>query len=328
MSRENNKEFIFRLKDRTLVIIDWANVYGWFSNPESRSYLGWGVDPKRLFEYLSTYSEITDKRLYHGVEIGNKRSEDFGTEAKNIGFTFIKKEVKWVPVYLNEQNHFKKVVKKLFDVLDKVKTTNSEIATKLYELRTKIENRLADEEPDFDRGDDGQPYVVGTTPSYAKEDGAIYNDAYDLIENLDAELKSLNINVDELQASLLEPAKRRKCDFDVEIARDVCNLSNDFDTLILFSGDGDYAALVEDLISKDKKVILVFAPGHKGKEYEPLQEELVKNGKKYALFICTVEHLREQISVENNIPADFSAGRDIDNIAGSDTKSQGSVDNQ
>ena len=154
----------------------------------------------------------------------------------------------------------------MFDILDKVKTTNSEIATKLYELREKITNRLADEEPDFDRGDDGQPYVAGTTPPYSKEDGVIYNKAYDLIENLDAELKALNINVDELQTSLLEPVKRRKCDFDVEIARDVCNLSNEFDTLILFSGDGDYAALVDDLISKGKKIILVFAPGHKGKD--------------------------------------------------------------
>ncbi|PIT93134.1 MAG: hypothetical protein COU06_01455 [Candidatus Harrisonbacteria bacterium CG10_big_fil_rev_8_21_14_0_10_38_8] len=296
MNKEENKKTIFRLKDRTLVIIDWANVYGWFSNPKSRSYLGWEVDPKKLFKYLSTYPEITDKRLYHGVEIGNKRSEDFGDEIQNIGFTFIKKDVKWVPVYLNEQNHFKRVIKKLFDVLDKVKVTNSEIATKLYELRTKIEKRLADIEPDFDRGDDGEPYVVGITPSYAKKDGAIYNEAYDLIENLDTELKSLNINVDELQASLLEPTKRRKCDFDVEIARDVFNLSNDFDTLMLFSGDGDYAALVEDLISKDKKVILVFAPGHKGKEYEQLQKELVIKGKKYTLFICTVKHLKDQIS--------------------------------
>ena len=328
MIKQISEKFKFRLQDKTLVIIDWANVHGWFSSPKSRSYLGWEVDPKRLFEYLSTYSKITDKRLYHGVEIGNKRSEGFGTEAEEIGFTFIKKEVKWVPVYLNEQNHFKKVVKKLFDVLDKVKTTNSEIATKLYELREKIESRLADEEPDFDRGDDGQPYVVGTTPSYSKEDGVIYNEAYDLIENLDTELKALNINVDELQASLAEPVQRRKCDFDVEIARDVCNLSNEFDTLILFSGDGDYSALVDDLISKGKKVIVVFASGHKGKEYDPLQVKLEAQSKKYALFMCSVNKLRGEISLEKTIPPDFSGGRDTNNVANSDTKSQGPVNNQ
>lgn len=327
MTNQISEKFKFCLRDRTLVIIDWANVYGWFSNPKSKSYLGWKVDQKRLFEYLSTYPEIIDKRLYHGIEIGNKRSEYFGEEAEAIGFNFIRKEVKWVPVYLNEQNHFKKVVKKLFDVLDKVKITNSEIATKLYELREKIESRLADEEPDFDRGDDGRPYVVGTTPPYSKEDGVIYNEAYDLIENLDAELRALNINVDELQASLAEPVQRRKCDFDVEIARDACNLSNEFDTLILFSGDGDYAALVEDLISKGKKVIVVFASGHKGKEYSPLQIKLEAQSKKYTLFMCSVKKLKEEIVLENNIPPDFSGGRDISNVADSDTKSQGSVDN-
>ena len=193
------------------------------------------------------------------------------------------KEVKWVPVFLNEQNHFRKVVKKLFDVLDGVKVTNSDIANKLYELRKKIENRLGEERPDFD-------------------------EAYDLIDNLDKELKKLNFNIEELQQNLLEPAKRRKCDFDVEIARDVCNFSNDFGTLILFSGDGDYAALVEDLISKGKKIIVVFAPGHIGKEYDKLNQLLVEKGQKYRLFLCTVDNLKEDITLENNHPTDCSAG--------------------
>ena len=313
MSPLPKEKFRFRLHGKALVMIDWANVYGWFANPKSKNYLGWQVDPKNLFEYLATYKEVTDKRLYHGVEVGNKRSEDFGVEAETIGFTFIKKEVKWVPVYLNEQNHFKKVVQKLFDVLDGIKVTNSDIATRLYELREKIEVRLADREPDFDS--DGS--VQGEHPPYTPEDQVVYDSTYELIEELDTELKKLNVNIEELQQNLLEPVKRRKCDFDVEIARDVCNLSNDFSTLVLFSGDGDYAALVEDLIGKRKRVILVFAPGHKGKEYEPLVEKLKKENKSYALFICTVEHLKEDISaIETTIPADFSAGRDKDNVSG------------
>ncbi len=92
--------------------------------------------------------------------------------------------------------------------------------------------------------------------------------------------------------------------------------------MLLFSGDGDYAALVEDLILKGKKVIVVFAPGHKGREYEPLQVELKKKALHYALFICTVEHLKENISLKNNIPVDFSTGRDKDSVADLGTKSQ------
>lgn len=291
------EKFRFHLQGKTLVMIDWANVHGWFSD------LGWEVDPARLFAYLSTYTQIIDKRLYHGVEPGNKRSEEFGTKVRSIGFNFIQKEVKWVPVYLNKQNHFKQVVQKLFDTLDGIKTTNSDIATKLYDLREKIEKRLADGEPDFDR--DGN--VQGISPSYAPTDQKVYDFVYELIEELDTELKDLNINIETLQHHLLEPVKRRKCDFDVELTRDAYNLSKNFRTIMLFSGDGDYTALVDDLISKGKIVIVVYASGHIGKEYTTLIEELMKKGKKYALFICSVNYLKEDIHLQNN-PTDFSAG--------------------
>ena len=160
---------------------------------------------------------------------------------------------------------------------------------------------------------------------------------YGLIEELDVELTELNISIEKLQQHLLEPVKRRKCDFDVELARDVYNLSNNFKTLLLFSGDGDYSALVEDLISKDKKVIVVFAPGHKGEEYFPLVEELQKIGKSSTLFICTVNNIKDSICVQEIItpriaprgewiPTDFSDGRDIGTIADSANKSQEPVD--
>lgn len=323
MTIETKEKFKFRLNNRTLIAIDWANVYGWSSNPDSKNYLGWEVDPKKLFDYLSEYTAITDKRLYHGTEVGNARSEEFGKNVRSIGYNFITKEVKWTPVFLNEQNHFRLVVKRLFDVLDKVKVTNSEIATKLYELREKIEKRLGDTEANFDS--DGN--VQDVFPAYGKEDQEVYDSAYELIESLDDELKSLNINIDDLQKELQKPVQRRKCDFDVEIARDTCNLSDTFDTLLLFSGDGDYSALAEDLILKGKKVIIVFAPGHKGKEYDPLQLKLETEGKKWALFMCNVGKLKNEISLEKTIPPDFSGGRDTGNIADNAPFGQGVVDN-
>lgn len=84
--------------------------------------------------------------------------------------------------------------------------------------------------------------------------------------------------------NLKEKVSRRKCDFDVEITRDALNLINEYDILILFSGDGDYFSLVEDLIKKGKKVILVFAKGHKGKEYDEIKNSL--------FFACSVDKLR------------------------------------
>lgn len=288
----DKQEFRFKIYGKTLVIIDWANVYGWFADPKSKTYLGWRVDAKKIFDYFSGYPGITDKRFYFGVEIGKEWSEKLKNDIEEIGFNLLSKEVKWVPVSL-DKSHFKNLVKELFNVLDGIKNTNSNIAKKLYELKGKIESRLEDKEPDFD----GDGNVQGAYPLYEPEDQKIYDSAYDLVEELDEELRKLNIRIDELQNHLSEPVMRRKCDFDVEIARDVFNFSNDFENLILFSGDGDYAALVEDLIiKKGKKIIVVFAKGHIGKEYNSLQEELIKNNLKYKLFMCSAEWLRGKIS--------------------------------
>jgi len=284
--------FKFKLTGRTFVVIDWANVYGWFSDPKSRNYLGWKIDLQKFFDYLSGYKEIFDKRFYFGVETGESWSEELQIKIQSIGFNLQSKEVKWVPVLL-EKSHFKKVINELFDVLDGIKTTNSDIATKLYELRQKIESRLAEREPDFDI--DGS--VQGEYPPYSSEDAKIYNSTYGLIEELDMELKKLNTSIEELQKQMSTPVMRRKCDFDVEIARDVFNLSNDFEHLVLFSGDGDYAALVKDLIiNKSKKVIVVFAPGHVGKEYNKLTRELKEKSLNYRLFLCSTKKLHQFIA--------------------------------
>jgi uncharacterized LabA/DUF88 family protein len=293
------KDFNLKLNGKTLAIIDWANVYGWNKS------LKWSIDVKKLFEYLSSFPEVFDKRLYYGIETGKAYSEEFNAEALQTGFNVISKEVKFIPVSL-DKSHFKKIIKELFDVLDNIKIANSDIASKLYKLKETIETRLGEEDPDFDIGDDGQQHIIGTTPSYAKKDGEIYNNVYELINTLDEELKKLNINITELQGNLSQPVLRRKCDFDVEIARDVFNLTDGFNQLILFSGDGDYAALVKDLISKGKKVIVVFASGHKGKEYEEIKQ---------GLYLCSVEQLKNYLALENNIPVDFSTGRDVNNIA-------------
>jgi len=292
MNNPNIEQFRLRLLSRALVVIDWANVYGWFSDRKSKKYLGWEVDPQKLFDYLFGHKEIFDKRFYFGVEDGEEWSEKFKAMIESIGFNLQSKEVKWVPVSL-ERSHFKKVVKELFDVLDGIKITNSKIATRLYELQQKIENRLSDGEPDFD----SEGNVQGVYPPYPKEDENIYKTAYKLIEELDIDLKELNSGIDELQKQMAEPVKRRKCDFDVEIARDAFNLSDNFEHFILFSGDGDYAALVEDLIiNKNKKVVVVFAPGHIGKEYVKLVEQLKEKDLNYRLFLCSANRLKAHIS--------------------------------
>lgn len=266
--------FKFKLKGKTFVIIDWANVYGWFSDPNSKTYLGWEVDPKKLCTYLKSYPNITDINFYYGVESNRQKSVDFQNEIKAIGYNSISKEVKWVPATLETTAHFKIIVQKLFDVLDNVKNTNSNLSNRLYELSRKVQNL-----PKISIGNEKTAFQI-TNEQQLKE-------IYEAIEALDNDLKKLNIDIGDLQEQLKQPVRRRKCDFDVEISRDAYNNLKNFETIIIFSGDGDYAALAEDLILKGKKVIVVFAPGHKGKEYEDF---------KSGLFFCSAKKLNQFIA--------------------------------
>lgn len=203
----------FKLQGKTIVIIDWANVYGWFKR------LGFEINPRKLFWYLKSYREIKDIRFYFGVEKGNKKSENFQRRIKNIGYNLISKEVKWVPVSL-DRAHFKKFTEALSKITDDLKKSNTEIAN-------------------------------------------------------------------QISNAIKTPIFRRKCDFDCEITIDVMKNISKIDGLILFSGDGDYTVLIDELMRNNKQAILVFAPGHKGKEYEDFKK---------GLFLCSVNRLKRYLA--------------------------------
>lgn len=59
---------------------------------------------------------------------------------------------------------------------------------------------------------------------------------------------------------------KRKADFDVEITADVVSKVNEFNTLILFSGDSDFDYLIKLLKAKGKKVIVISSRYHISKE--------------------------------------------------------------
>ncbi len=53
----------------------------------------------------------------------------------------------------------------------------------------------------------------------------------------------------------------------------------------------DYFALTEDLIKKGKKLILVFAEGHKGKEYGTIASKL--------FYECSVSNIKNSVKKIN-----------------------------
>jgi uncharacterized LabA/DUF88 family protein len=260
------KDKVFKLNGDTFVAIDWSNVYGWYDD------LGWEIDLARLFAYLDGYPEIYQKNFYFGKDDGNSKTKGFHQEIEDIGYNLVSKKVKWIPVYL-EKSHFKKVIRKLFDTLDRLKVSNSEISNKLYEITKKVENL-----PKISIGKKGIAYSLSNEKQL--------QEIYDLIDDLDNILKRLNIDIGNLQHQLIKPVRRRKCDFDVEISCDVYNNLNRMKVFMLFSGDGDYAALVKDIIKKGRQAIVIFGPNHKGKEYDDITK---------GLFLCSVNKLKEFI---------------------------------
>ena len=79
------------LKGKSIVFIDWANVYGWTKSLKRE------IDPDKLFEYLKSYSEIEDIRLYFGRD-DHPKSHEFLHNAGQVGYKVITKPVKYILV--------------------------------------------------------------------------------------------------------------------------------------------------------------------------------------------------------------------------------------
>jgi len=70
---------------------------------------------------------------------------------------------------------------------------------------------------------------------------------------------------------------RRKCDFDMEACIDAHEaLKNNFESFIFFTGDGDYEPLYKMLIKLGKQVIVVYTPGHLGREIQAMKKGIFK----------------------------------------------------
>lgn len=82
----------------------------------------------------------------------------------------------------------------------------------------------------------------------------------------------------------IERGDIRKANFDVEIAVDVIEMINNFDTLVLFSGDSDFDCLLRKLRSKNKNVLVISSKYH-------ISKELIENSDKY----IDIKSLKEAI---------------------------------
>lgn len=64
----------------------------------------------------------------------------------------------------------------------------------------------------------------------------------------------------------IETGDIRKANFDVEMAIDIMEMAEKFDTLVLFSGDSDFDYVLKKLRARGKKVVVISTRYHVSKE--------------------------------------------------------------
>lgn len=72
-----------------------------------------------------------------------------------------------------------------------------------------------------------------------------------------------------------EPILKPKCDFDVEIATRLLLDIEKYHTFLLFSGDGDYAPVIEEVMRRQKRVFVIAKKSALGKEFREMMRKKV-----------------------------------------------------
>ena len=264
-------DFKFELTGKAWVIIDWSNVFGWSKDIKFK------IDPNKLHNYLKTYKQIKEMRLYFGFDNTTDITIKAYKELQSSGFTLISKKVKLIPISLKDYP-FKATYKNVLEELNKIKEGLENIERFIDDLHGQLEN--------LERPQVGADLIEGRF-TYVSIDFTPIEDALKVLDFIKEDFESLQNTFSKLNEIITKGIKRRKCDFDVEITRDIYTNFNEIDTLILFSGDGDFKVIIEDFIESRKKVIVVFGRGHLGKEIQNLN-----NG----VFKCDVNLLKDFIS--------------------------------
>ena len=114
------KSFRLKLKGKTAVFIDWANVYGW------KKSLRKEVEATKLYRYLKTHKEVRTIYFCFGTDKHPKSKKQI-SQAKRLGYEIITKPVKYI---ITAQIEGKKIYKRKCDF-------DMEISIKVHELLNK-----------------------------------------------------------------------------------------------------------------------------------------------------------------------------------------------
>jgi len=110
-----------------------------------------------------------------------------------------------------------------------------------------------------------------------------------------ATIEYLNKKFEEMNKQGIYSIEDRKCNFDVEIGRDMLldHERNQIETFLLWSGDSDFAEPVEQLLADGKKVVLFATARKVSTELNDLQSK--------GLFIFDIQKIRNFICWKREI---------------------------
>lgn len=109
-------------------------------------------------------------------------------------------------------------------------------------------------------------------------------------------IEYLNLKIKELNDKGIKSIERRKCNFDVEIGRDMFLdfANNGIENFILWSGDSDFADPVSQLL-KDTKKVVIFATARRISVELAKTKASVFDIQKIRNFICRNSEIQEEI---------------------------------
>ena len=112
-----------------------------------------------------------------------------------------------------------------------------------------------------------------------------------------SQIEDLNKHLQNLNQQGIKKLQDRKCNFDVEIGVDMLlDLEhNSADVFVLWSGDSDFADLIQQLLDAKKKVVLFAAAGRIAKELNSLRNSglIIFDIRDLELFVCWLRELKK-----------------------------------
>lgn len=86
-----DKNFKLKLKGKTCLLVDWANVHGWEKSLNKK------IGFKAIFDYFKKYKEVKELRFYFGID-DNQKSTIFLKNVEKYGYKLITKKVKYLKI--------------------------------------------------------------------------------------------------------------------------------------------------------------------------------------------------------------------------------------